>query len=184
MSRLRRFRRGKRFLTGGEGVAATAGVLAESGPSENFKLVIAALGNLKKAEADFKLTKESDLEKLVLSFAAQAQTAIDPDALLAWKQSVLAAEAKRADLLGALEFAEEELTSLAKEFAQKDAPTMMKAVEELFELLHAAKEVEGSPAPPLVHAEAFLRELKKAAQASAAGKKAARKSAKKPEGKI
>ncbi len=184
MSRLRRIRRtGRRLLKAEEDLAVSLGVLGQNAPSENFKLVITALGNLKKAEADFKLAKESDLEKLVLSFASQSQTGIDLDALLAWKQSVLAAEAKRADLLRAFNLAEEELSALAKEFAQRDAPTLLKAIEELFELLRAAKADDGSGGHPLVHAEEFMHKLRRAAESSLAGKKAARKNAKKPKQK-
>jgi hypothetical protein len=182
MGRLRRFRRtGKRFVTAGEDFAASLAALAGTGPSEQFKIVVTALANLKKAEADFKLTKEIDLEKMVITFASQSQTRIDPDALLAWKQSVLAAEAQRADLLGAFELADEELSAVAKEFAQRDAPALLKAIEELFELLHAFKSGHGGQGLALVHAEDFLRELRKTAETSDSGKKTVRKKVKTPE---
>jgi ribosome-associated translation inhibitor RaiA len=178
MSRLKRFRRtGRRFVTAAQDFAAS---LADTGPSEDFKIVIKALGNLKKAEVDFKLTKESDLEKMVFAFASQSQTQIDPDALLAWKQSILAAEAKRADLLGAFDLAEDEFSALAKEFAKRDTPALLKAIDELFELLQAAKTGDGSQGMALVHAEDFLHGLKKTAERSVSGKKPVQKKVKKP----
>jgi len=182
MGRIRRFRRtGRRFATTGEDFAASLSAPAESHPSDNFKLVITALGNLKKAEADFKLTKESDLERLVVGFASQSQTQIDPDALLAWKQSVLAAEVKRADLLAAFDLAEEELSALAKEYARRDAPALLKTIEELFELLRAARTSDDSPAKTLVLTEEFLRELKETTEELVTGKKTGRKKAKQSE---
>ena len=180
MARLRRFRRsGRRFVTAGEDLAASLGALAQSGPSDNFKLVITALGNLKKAEADFKLTKESDLEKLVLGFASQSQTLVTPDALLTWKQSVLAAEARRADVLAAFELAEEEFSALAKEYARRDAATLLKAIEELLEFLRAAKASDDSSGKTIVYTEDFLHELKKTAEGLVTGKKSAQKKTRK-----
>jgi len=182
MARLRRFRRsGRRFVTTGEDLAASLAALAQSGPSDNFKLVITALGNLKKAEADFKLTKESDLEKLVLGFALQSQNSVAPDALLVWKQSVLHAEAKRADVLAAFDVAEEEFSALAKDYARRDASALLKAIEELLEFLRVAKASDDSSGKTIIYTEDFLHELKKTAEELVGGKKAAGKKAKKPE---
>lgn len=182
MNRPRRFRRrGKRFATAGEGPAAPSAPAPENDLQGRFTFVIAALANLKKAESDFRLTKETALEKMAFDLASQSQSHVDSDELLAWKQSVLAAEAKRADLLSAFELAEEELCALAKAFAKKDAPGLLKTIEELLEAHEAAK-TSGDPRwLALVHTEEFLHALKRTAETSDSGKKAERKRRRKSE---
>src|SRR6266403_2050784 len=124
---VKRARRSQSF-GGGAPMATTAIVLASAtsgtDPGDNFKKIQTALENLEKTEKDYKATKESEIEKLVLTLSGlfqpgapgqgQPTAAFDPGPLIAWHDSYVAAEAKRTQALAAFKLAEDELREQRK----------------------------------------------------------------------
>jgi hypothetical protein len=150
-------------------MATTAIVLASAtsgtDPGDNFKKVQTALENLEKTEKVYKKTKESEIEKLVLTLAGlfqsaapgQGQTtaAFDPGPLIAWHDSYVAAEAKRTQALAAFTLAEDELREQRKDYIESYPTVLLPIVDAMLEDLdHQEVDVEGH--------EAVIRKEKKA----------------------